>query len=206
VPWKTILSSPRFYSILAASVFANAILYFAAYWITDYMAEYYHQAFGLRLSFLLAFIYTGMDVGYLGGGALVLYLAGSGRGTLSSRRLVMILSTVLMCLAALIPLFRQAWIVAALLCLLNVGRGAWGTNFLTYTQEICPQKVATLTALSGCAGALGGAVFTWFVGYAWDQGWQAVPFVILGVLPILATAALFATREIAPAAPSTYES
>jgi MFS transporter, ACS family, hexuronate transporter len=203
VPWKTILSSPRFHGILVASVFANAILYFAAHWITDYMVEHHNQVFGSRLSFLLAFIYTGMDVGYLGGGALVMYFAKSGWSTLSSRRIVMLIATVLMSLAALIPLFRQAWIVAVFLCLLNIGRGAWGTNFLTYTQEICPQKVATLTALSGCAGAVGGGVFTWFVGYAWDKGWQAAPFIILGMLPILATATLFITRDITPAKKSS---
>lgn len=206
VSWKKILSSPRFYRILTASVFANAILDFAAHWITDYLVEQHNQAFGSRLSFLLAFIYTGMDVGYLGGGALVLYLAKSGWGTFSPRRIVMILSTVLMCLAGLIPLFQQAWIIAGLLCLLNVGRGALGTNFLTYTQAVCPQKVATLTTLSGCAGALGGGVFSWFVGYAWDEGWQTVPFISLGVLPILATAALLPTRDIAPAVSVTTES
>jgi MFS transporter, ACS family, hexuronate transporter len=206
VPWKRILASPRFYGILAASVFANAIFYFAAHWITVYMVDYRHQVFGASLSFLLAFIYTGMDVGYLGGGVVVLYLAKSGWGTLSARRIVMFTATVLMCLAALIPLFQQAWIVAVLLCLLNVGRGAWGTNFLTYTQEICPQKVAMLTALSGCAGALGGGVFTWFVGYAWDRGWQAVPFIVLGILPILATTTLFATRDITPNEQSNCES
>jgi ACS family hexuronate transporter-like MFS transporter len=195
VPWSRILRSPRLYVILIASAFGNAIFYFSVNWIATYMVQTYQLEFSSRLSLLLTLVYVGMDIGYLGGGALVMPLAARGMGTMKARKMIMAVAAAVMCSAAVVPWLGSPTAAAAMLCLLNIGRGAWGSNFFTFTQEICPAKVAILTGLSGCAGALGGALFVWFVGYASQTGGYRVPFLVLGVLPIFATAPLLLMRR-----------
>lgn len=186
-PWSAILRRPLFYAVLLSSVFGNAIFYFSVNWIPTFMMQSHHLKFNMELSILLTIVYIGLDIGYMGGGALVMPLVKKGWSTLRARLAIMSVSALLMSTAACIPWVTNVWLVALLLCLLNIGRGGWGSNFFTFTQEISPDKIALLTGIAGCAGALGGAVFTNYVGKVSNTGDFTTPFVILGFLPIIAT-------------------
>lgn len=194
VSWSQILRSPHFYAILTASAFANACLHFYTSWVATYLIQAYKLSYDLQLSFLLMLVYAGLDIGYLGGGAVVLPLVRQGWETRAARRLILVIGTLLMCAAAAIPWLPSALAAASVLCLVNIGRGAWGANFFTFTQEISPRKIAMLTGISGCTGALAGAVFVWLVGVLSKGRGFELPFTLLGIMPVLATLPLLLTR------------
>ncbi|MCI0621519.1 MAG: MFS transporter [Acidobacteria bacterium] len=199
VSWSLILRTRHFYGILVASAFANACLHFYTTWVALYLVQTYGLHYDAQLSAFLLLVYVGLDIGYLGGGAAVLPLVKRGYEIQTARQIVLVAGTALMTAAAAIPWLPSPTTAAAVLCLVNIGRGAWGANFFTFTQEISPHKVAMLTGISGCVGALAGALFVWLVGVVSGRAGFTAPFILLGIMPVLATAPLLLTRWRQPA-------
>ena len=117
-----------------------------------------------RLTFILTWIYVGLDAGYLACGAGVLLLTRIGWRLGSAREFVFLNASVLMALAALVPFARDLNSVIILLILTNFGAGCWIAMYLTMAQEVSREHVSTAAGLLGGTGSLAGAFAMWAVG------------------------------------------
>jgi hypothetical protein len=146
---------------------------------------------GQTFAWYLFFIYLGLDVGFLGGGAAVSYLIHRGLRVALARKIVMFLAGGLMLCAALVPLAPSAEVAVLLVFLVNTGRAAWGAIFLAFNQDVAPARVGMIAAIMGCIGSLNAAGLIWAIGAISKTHGFGIPFLmiaglaLLGLLPVL---------------------
>jgi sugar phosphate permease len=183
-PWSEILTAPGFWACIVGAACTIPIIHISASWIPTYFV----QAWGLPLdrgfALYLFLMYFGLDVGFLGVGAAVTYLIRRGCTVTRARKIVMLLSGLLMLLAAAVPLTRSAEAAMILVFLLNTGRAAWGAIFLAFNQDIAPQRVGMIAGIMGCIGSLVGALLIWAIGAISNVAGFDIPFIMIGTLAI----------------------
>jgi ACS family hexuronate transporter-like MFS transporter len=189
--WETIFTNPRFWACVAGASFAIPIIHIFTSWTPTYLAQQWGLALDRKLAVCLFFIYLGMDLGFMGGGAVISYLIRRGRSVVRARKVVMAASAGLMLAAALVPLAPNVLVAVVLIFLLSLGRASWGAIFLTFNQDIAPGRVGVVAGIMGCIGSFAGALLIWVIGLLSKQSGFDVPFLmiaglaLLGPLPVL---------------------
>jgi MFS transporter, ACS family, hexuronate transporter len=189
--WRVIRRSPRFWACIAAAAFGVPILHVSASWVPTYFVQQWQLPISTGLGVYLFVIYLGLDIGFIGQGAIVRALAGLGWSMERSRKAVLGLSGALMLAAVLVPVAPSAGAAVLLVFLLNVGRAAWGAIFLSLNQDIAPARVATIAGIMGAVGAFSGASMIWAIGILSQRFGLELAFnlvgvcVVFGLLPLL---------------------
>ena len=184
-PWSEILRSPKFWSCIAGAMFGTPIIHITSAWIPTYFVQQWKLPISAGLGAYLLIIYGGSDLGFLGGGAAVSYLVHRGRRVAAARKIVMLVSTLFMLAAAVVPFCPSAgWAVFLVFCL-NAGRASWGANFLAFNQDIAPGRVGMMVGIMGCIGALSGALLVGAIGVISKSAGFTIPFLMLGGLAVL---------------------
>ncbi len=189
--WSVILHNPQFWSCIAGAAFTIPIIHIASAWIPTYLVQQWKLPLGGALSGYLLLVYLGLDLGFIGGGALVRHFTKKGRGVAGARKLVMVFSSVLMLAAAAVPAAPSVAAAVALVFLLNMGRASWGAIFLAFNQDVAPGRVGMIAGIMGCIGSFSGALLVWAIGVISKSAGFDIPFlmigcmVVLGSLPIL---------------------
>jgi len=197
VSWKAIVQVPRFWGLLAASLFGNACLYFLMNWIPTFLVQDRQFAFNMTLGGALILPYLGLDLGYLASGVFVLRTAKRGAAVISVRRLVLTASAAIMAASMIaVPLVRSN--TAALLFLFTAafGMAGWNSNYLCFVEEVSARKVAAVSGVVGSAGAFAGALSVWLVGVVSEAAGGFTPvFVIVAVMICVASLGILLTPE-----------
>ncbi len=189
--WETILARPSFWACIGGAALTIPIIHISGAWIPTYFVDVWGLELDQGFALYLFLIYLGLDVGFLGGGALVSYLIHRGFSVVRARKIVMFASGGLMLSAAVVPFAQSVPWAVLLVFLLNAGRAAWGAIFLAFNQDIAPARVGMIVAIMGCIGALAGAVLIWVIGMTSRSHGYDIPFfliaslAILGLIPIL---------------------
>ncbi len=189
--WLTIFMNPRFWACVVGAAFTIPIIHISSAWIPTFFV----QAWGLSLSAgfaaYLFFIYLGLDLGFMGGGAAVSYLIRRGWRVAQARKAVMAASASLMLAAAVVPLAPSVLSAVLLVFLLNMGRASWGAIFLAFNQDIAPARVGMIAGIMGCIGSFAGALLVWAIGIISKTSGFTIPFLmiaglsVLGLFPVL---------------------
>ncbi len=189
--WSTIFSSPGFWACIAGAAFTIPIIHISSSWIPTYFVQRWGLSLTAGLAIYLFFIYLGLDLGFMGGGAAVSYLIRRGFSVARARKIVMIASAGLMLAAAAVPLAPSAPAAVILIFLLNMGRASWGAIFLAFNQDIAAGRVGMIAGIMGCIGAFSGALLVWLIGIISKTSGFDIPFVmvaglaLLGLLPVV---------------------
>jgi ACS family hexuronate transporter-like MFS transporter len=191
--WGRILRDPRFWSCAAGAAFTIPIIHVSSSWIPTYFAQHWKMPLAASLGGFLFIIYAGLDVGFIGGGALVRFLSRGGRPVMRARKMVLAGSAVLILAAALVPLTRTPWAAVWLVFLMNAGRACWGAIFLAFNQDIAPSRVSMVAGVFGCIGSLAGGALVWWIGVISKAQGFDVPFLMLGGLAVAGTLPLLLT-------------
>lgn len=191
--WSVILRSPRFWSCAVGAAFTIPIIHISSAWIPAYFAQHWKLPLAASLGGFLFIIYAGLDVGFIGGGALVRFLAQRGLTVTRSRKIVLAFSSALILSAALVPMAAEPWMAVWLIFLMNAGRACWGAIFLAFNQDIAPTRVAMVAGVFGCIGSLAGAMLVWWIGIISKSHGFAIPFLMIGGLAVLGTIPLLLT-------------
>lgn len=186
--WPVILRNPQFWGCVGGAAFTIPIIHIASSWVPTYLVQDWGLPVGAALSGYLFVIYLGLDVGFLGGGALVRWYTRAGRTVAQARKRVMALSAVLMLAAAAVPLTSHVAAAVALIFVLNVGRASWGAIFLAFNQDIAPGRVGAIAGVMGCVGSLAGALLVQAIGVISQSSGFDVPFLMIAALVVLGTA------------------
>lgn len=191
--WGRILRDPRFWSCAAGAAFTIPIIHISSAWVPTYFAQQWKLPLSGALGGFLFIVYAGLDLGFVGGGAVVRWLTGKGMPVARTRKVVMAGAAVLILAAMLVPFAPNAEAAVGLIFLMNAGRACWGAIFLALNQEIAPSKVAMVAGVYGCLGSLAGALLVWWIGViSQTQGFQ-IPFLLIGGLAAAGTIPLLAT-------------
>jgi len=189
--WSVIFRSPKFWACVSGAMFGIPIIHIASAWTPTYFVQQWGLPLGSALAGYLFLIYLGRDLGFLSGGAAVSFLTKRGHAVGKSRKIVLGVSTVLMLSIAAAPWAPTVWSAVGLIFLLEIGRAAYGANFLAFNQDIAPARVGTIAGWMGAIGAFSGALLVWLIGVLSEGAGFKVPFLLVGfcavagVLPLL---------------------
>jgi ACS family hexuronate transporter-like MFS transporter len=150
---------------VTARFFGDSTGYFLMFWIPEYLSTMKGFSFAM-LGKLGWFPFLCNDIGPLTGGYLSSKLVQAGVPAVTARKLVMSVAPLLVAVGALSVRATSAWTTLAELGVAAFGVGVWAGNLHALPADAFPpQKVATVYGLAGSAGAVGGVLFNYLVGY-----------------------------------------
>lgn len=189
--WRAILRHPRFWACVAGAACTTPILHISSSWVPTYFVQRWGLPLNAGLGIYLLIVYLGLDLGFVAGGLAATLLARSGLGTGRARKIVMAAATICMLGAAAVPFAPSVRWAVGMVFLMNLGRAAYGANYLAFNQEIAPRRVGMLSGIMGAIGAFSGALLVWWIGVLSRSAGFRIPFLLIaalavaGLLPIL---------------------
>lgn len=164
IGWGKLLRLRITYAVCATRAVTDWVWWFFLYWAPDFLNK--TQGVDLKGSVLpLIVIYAMAGLGGILGGGISSAFIMSGRSVDYSRK-----TAILICGLLALPLFFAAttgnlWVAIALIGLAAAGHSGFASNIFTVISDLYPKNaVATMTGISGFAGAMGGALAASFVG------------------------------------------
>ena len=189
--WRALAKSSNLWAVVLGRSLTDPIWWFYVFWLPQYLSD--ARGFSLKRIALFAWIpFVAADLGNFTAGWISGLCIRRGMPVIRARQWVCAIS----CLPILagIPAVRvhSPYVALALICVALWGYASWSTMGLTLPSDLFPQDVVgTVTGLSGFAAGLAGTAFTIAVGVLVDRLSYGPAFLLAGLLPLFATAALF---------------
>ncbi|MBN1183485.1 MAG: MFS transporter [Bacteroidales bacterium] len=165
VPWGKLLKYKASWAFVLAKFFTDPIWWFYLYWLPKFL----NKTYGLDLSTLglpLVVIYTIVSVGSIGGGWLSSYFIKKGWSINRSRKLVMIISAILVIPVILATSVDNVWAAVMLIGLAAAAHQSWSANLFTVVSDIFPKRVVgSVVGLGGMVGSVGGILLSLGTGF-----------------------------------------
>jgi len=186
IRWHELFRYRQVWGLVLARSFADPVWWFYVFWLPEYLTR--EREFSLTMIGYFAWIpFLTADLGCLAGGWVSGYLVKRGVETLRARKLVMIVSALLMMAGIPAVVTEDANLAIGLISLATFSYATWATNILTLPADLFPQRiVASVSGLSGTGAATGGLIFTLIVGAVVDRFSYVPVFIAAGTLPLIA--------------------
>lgn len=192
-PWRRMLRDRRFWACVGGAMCGIPIIHVAGAWLPTYFVQSWGLDMKRDLAIYLTLIYLAFDISLIASGLIVSRAVRRGVPAGRARKIVLAVAGVLMGSVAFIFAAPSVLVAVALMFLLNLGRAAFGSIFLSFNQEIAPDRVGTISGLMGAIGAFSGSGLVYLIGNLTAHGGGfSVPFLIIGCIGILGTLALLA--------------
>jgi MFS transporter, ACS family, hexuronate transporter len=165
ISWRRLLSFRQTWGFSLAKFLTDPIWWFYLYWLPSYFSSKFNLSLA-HLGLPLIIIYNVSAVGSIGGGWLPAPFRRMGLSSSYAR-----LAAMLFCGAVVVPIYTAAglkteWAAIALLSLAAGAHQGFSANLFTTASDMFPRSaVGTVVGIGGMAGALGGAVFSFFAGH-----------------------------------------
>ena len=180
--WLSYFRYPQTWGLLLARVISDPVWWFYLFWLPKYLTE--QQGLSeKRMSFVVWIPYLISDIGSVLGGWYSGKLIARKFSTVASRKLVMLVSALLMPLGLFLLLKPSTPLSLLLISLVLGAHSAWKTNLVTLTVDIFPRNVvATVHGIVATGGGIGGAIFQSFAGQVIDKYSYPPLLVLMGIL------------------------
>jgi ACS family hexuronate transporter-like MFS transporter len=189
---RTMLSQSSSWAVMTCRFFIGPVIQFYWYWIPSYLFNVRHMSFtqiGIIgwLPFLLG------DIGGVMGGGAAGLLQRRGMPILRVRQITMY-GSALVCIASLIvPYTNSAAIALTLIGIAMLADNFLSANMYGAITDLFPDhQVGRATGLTGVAGGLSGLLFPLLTGRIVDKISYTPVFIMVAIMPLLGTIALFA--------------
>jgi ACS family hexuronate transporter-like MFS transporter len=179
--WLKLLAKRETWAFALGKFFIDPIWWFYLFWLPSYLHDKYHLdlvGFGVPI----AAIYLLSDAGSVAGGWLSGRLMRSGASANKARKL-----TMLICAFAILPVvFSQyitsLWVNVLIIGIAAAGHQAFSANVYTLPSDTYPRyAVGSVIGIGGTLGALGGMLFSMYIGKILDSlGTYAPIFAVAG--------------------------
>ena len=165
VPWRVLLRHRQTWAFVTGKFLTDPIWWFYLFWLPKFLNTQY----GLTITSLglpLIVIYTLTSIGSIGGGWLSSKCLRAGWPLNRARKAVMLL-----CALLVVPIVAASgattlWTSVLIIGLATAAHQGWSANLFTTVSDMFPKKaVGSVVGLGGMAGAVGGLLFSPFVGY-----------------------------------------
>jgi len=188
--WRIILRDPRFRACAAGAMFGIPIIHVAGAWLPTYFVQKWGLGLKTDLAIYLTLIYLAFDISLIASGIIVSRAVRRGVPVGRARKYVLLVAGLLMGSAAFIFAAPTVGFAVGLMFLMNLGRAAFGSIFLSFNQEISSRHVGSIAGIMGAIGAFSGSALIYLIGRLTTHGGFGLPFIIVGCLGILGTASL----------------
>ncbi len=188
--WGVILRDPRFWSCTVGAAFTIPIIHISGAWLPTYFVQTWGLKLSTDLAVYLTAIYLAADVSLIASGLIVSNLVRRGCPSGRARKYILFVAGLLMVCVRFV--FRAPTVLTAvtLVLLLNMGRAAYGSIFLSFNQEIAHGRVATIAGLMGAIGSFSGSLMVYLIGRFTTHTGFGVPFVVVAACALIGTVAL----------------
>jgi ACS family hexuronate transporter-like MFS transporter len=160
IGWMEALRYRETWGFAAGKFFSDPVWWFYLYWLPPYLYDV--RKFNLtEVGWALPVVYLAADFGSVFGGWISGWFMRRGMAVAPARKISMGASAALMPIAATCVLANESWVAIALVSLAAVGHQSWSANLFVVPPDVFPKgAVASVTGIGGCAGALGGILFS----------------------------------------------
>lgn len=187
ISWGTALRDRQTWGFAAGKFLTDPVWWFYLYWLPPYLYDV--RKFDLRqIGWALPVVYLMADFGSVGGGWLSGFLMRRGWDSARARKFAMAICAACMPIAAMSVFAPGPALTIALVSLATAAHQGWSANLYTTTSDVFPQRaVATVTGIGGCAGGLGGFLFSAVIpGFVVTHFGYTPIFLFMGTLHLIA--------------------
>ena len=185
--WSFILRNSKFWACTLGALFTIPIIHITGAWLPTYFVQQWHMKLDVDLAIYLTLIYIGFDLSMIATGFIIRKLCGKGIEPGKARKYVLVAAAICMAFIGFISKSPTPLVAVAFAFLLNIGRAAFGSIFLSFNQEIASARVGTIAGIMGGIGALSGTFFVFLIGVISKSGGFKIPFIIISCLAIAGT-------------------
>ncbi len=189
IGWAAALGYRQTWGFAFAKFFTDPVWWFYLYWLPPYLYDVRH--FDLKqIAWALPVVYLMADIGSVGGGWISGMLIRRGWPNGRARKTAMALCASAMPVAAMSALAVNPILAVALVSLATSAHQGWSANLFTTTSDVFPKRaVASVTGIGGCAGGLGGFLFSAVIpGYVVERIGYTPVFLTMGTFHLIALA------------------
>jgi ACS family hexuronate transporter-like MFS transporter len=186
-PWSTVVRTREAWAYALGKFLIDPIWWFFLFWLPGYLVERY----GLDLKTFgppLVVIYLMSDIGSIAGGWFSSRLINGGMAIGRARKF-----TMLICALCVVPIIgaqfiSELWIAVGVIGLATAAHQGFSANLYTLPSDVFPRNaVGSVVGIGGTVGAIGGMVFSKYVGQVLDQLGTYTPiFIVAGSVYLLA--------------------
>lgn len=187
VGWAEAFKYPQTWGFALAKGLTDPVWWFYLYWLPPYLYDV--RKFNLsEIGWAIPVVYVTAGVGSIGGGWVSRLLMN--RGMPSGRALMtaMAMFAAVMPFTAMGVLAPNPVVTILLIAVACAAHQAWSANLFTTTSDVFPKNVVgTVTSIGGCAGGLGGFIFSAILpGFIVTHFGYGPMFAIMGSLHVIA--------------------
>ncbi len=199
VGWVAALRYPQTWGFALGKFLTDPVWWFYLFWLPPYLFDV--RSLDLQqIGWALPVVYVVAGFGSVGGGWISGRLIQKGYEAGRARRVALALCAAAMPVAAWAAFAPHAVLAIALVSLACAAHQGWSANLYTVTSDVFPKEVvASVTGIGGCAGGLGGFLFSSILpGFVVAHFGYAPMFVLMGTLHLTA---FFSMRSLIWGAP-----
>src|SRR5215813_12481990 len=186
VPWSRLLPHRQTWAFAIGKFMTDPIWWIYLFWLPDFLKKNY--AIDLKnVGLPLIVVYLIADIGSVAGGWLSSSMIKRGVSVNRARKTAM-----LICAFAVVPVVFAAkasnvWIAVLLVGLAAAAHQGWSANLFTTTSDMFPRRaIGSVVGIGGMAGAVGGMLISYVVGYILKFSGSYVPIFIIAASTYLA--------------------
>jgi ACS family hexuronate transporter-like MFS transporter len=160
IGWKAALRYRETWGFAIAKFLTDPVWWFYLWWLPLYLTDARHLTLK-QAGWALPVVYLMADVGSVGGGWISGFLIRRGWPLSKARKTAMAISACAMPIAATAAFMPTAVLAVAFVSLATAAHQGWSANLFTTVSDVFPKRaVASVVGIGGCAGALGGVLFS----------------------------------------------
>jgi len=180
--WANILRNPKFWACIAGATMVIPIIHIVYSWITLYFVQTWNLDLKVDLALYLLLAGLGFELGLYTTGGIVSFFSRRGIAVGRLRKMVLLFAALCMLAISFLSKSPTPMFAVFLFFLLNVGRAAFGTIFLSFNQEISKVRVGFIAGLMGAIGSFSGAGMISVIGNISAGGNFNLTFLIVGLM------------------------
>lgn len=190
--WRELLRYRQVWAIILARFLTDPVWWLYISWLPKYLAD--ARGFSLVKIGLFAWVpYVAADAGSLSGGWLSGYLIAHGWSVDRSRKIVILIASLLMPAGILAAFAHDAMVALGLIGVVLFGFQVWINNVQTLPSDFFSDKaVASVAGLGGTGAGIGSMIFILGTGWVVDHFSYVPVLVFAGLLAPFGTLVLFA--------------
>jgi ACS family hexuronate transporter-like MFS transporter len=186
------LSMSSTWAVMLCRFFIGPVMQFYWYWTPSYLYNARHMTMA-QIGILGWIPFLMGDVGGITGGWAAGTLLRKGFSVRNTRRLLMYGSALVCLLSFIIPYMNGIGAVLTVLCITIAADNFLSAHMFAAVTDLFPDhEVGRAAGLMGVAGGLSGMLFPYLTGVLVDRISYTPVFLLVGLMPLLGTVALFA--------------
>ena len=186
-----LLGNSSTWAVMLCRFFIGPVMQFYWYWTPSYLFSARHMTM-TQIGFLAWIPFLMGDLGGIGGGWAAGVLIRRGFSVRDTRRVLMYGSALVCLLSFTVPYLHGIGPVMTMLCVTIAADNFLSAHMFAAVTDLFPEhEVGRAAGLMGFAGDLSGALFPLLTGILVDRISYTPVFVLVGLMPLVGTAALF---------------